>query len=298
MKTLLSFFLAGAIFVGAGCGQTTDRVSADSVNVVASFYPLGFVAESVAGDVATVTTVTPAGVDAHDFEPSARAIGEASNADVFLYQGGGIDPWAQEVEAGGVTIEMIHNVATVESEEDEHDHGDVDPHTWLSPVLMQEHTVQVRDALIAVDPENADTYRKNAQELITQLETLDQEFEQGLATCERDTIVVSHDAYGYLSDRYDFSIRAIAGLSPSDEPSAKELAEIATLVEQEGITTIFTEELASPRLAQTIASETGAQLRTLNPLEGLTPDQVDSGDDYLSVMRANLKALQEGLDCE
>lgn len=321
MKRILSFFLVATVALGAGCGgdQPPAGDGAQAANdddqpaVVTSFYPLGFLAESVAGESATVSTITPTGVDAHDFEPSPRAIGLATDADVFLYHGAGVDPWAEGIEAQGVVVEMIDTVEAMEADhdedeehedeehsddEDDHGHGDVDPHTWLDPVLMQEHVVAVRDALSAADENNAQAYGTNAQSTIDELKKIDGEFRQGLSTCEQTTIVVSHDAFGYLSERYGFEVRPIAGLSPSDDPSAKELAELTELVEEENIDYIFTETLVSPDLAETVANETGAQLLTLNPLEGLTQEQIDNGENYFSVMRQNLDALRTGLECQ
>jgi zinc transport system substrate-binding protein len=314
MTRFLPLILVAAVTIGAGCTNelsSSAPTSSDDTrtSVVTSFYPLDFLAESIAGDAATVSTITPTGVDAHDFEPSPRDIAQVTDADVFLFQGAGVDPWAEDIEIDGTVIEMIdtvearegeeheHEGEEHEGEEHEHDHGDIDPHTWLDPVLMQAHATAVSDALRTEDADNAETYTNNAQQVIDELVRLDEDFANGLATCEQNTIVVSHDAFGYLADRYGFETRSIAGLSPSDDPSAKELAELTELVEEEGITYIFTETLVSARLAETVANETGAQILTLNPLEGLTQEQIDNGENYFSVMRQNLDALKTGLAC-
>ncbi|OUZ11363.1 hypothetical protein BHE97_05885 [Aeromicrobium sp. PE09-221] len=178
---------------------------------------------------------------------------------------------------------------------EDHDHGGVDPHLWLDPTNLEPAATAIADALSDADPDNADTYQANADELIADLETLDEEFETGLAQCERREFVTSHAAFSYLAHAYDLTQVPIAGIDPGAEPSSAQLAEITDLVQEEGITTIFTETLASPALAETIARETGARTATLDPIEGLTDETADA--DYLSLMRDNLAALQEANTC-
>ncbi|MBM9462809.1 zinc ABC transporter substrate-binding protein [Aeromicrobium sp. YIM 150415] len=177
----------------------------------------------------------------------------------------------------------------------DHDHGGVDPHLWLDPANLEPAATAIADALSDADPDNADTYRANADELVGDLTTLDEEFENGLAQCERREFVTSHAAFSYLAHAYDLTQVPIAGIDPGTEPSSAQLAEITDLVQEEGITTIFTETLVSPALAETIARETGARTATLDPIEGLTDETADA--DYLSLMRDNLAALQEANTC-
>lgn len=178
---------------------------------------------------------------------------------------------------------------------DAHDHGGVDPHFWLDPVRMVRAAEAVADALIATDPDNADEYRANADALVGRLEALDTSFTEGLQTCERRTIVTSHAAFAYLASAYDLRQVPIAGLEPTQEPSGKQLAEITDLVQAEGITTVFTEELADDSMAETVASATGVTTATLDPIEGRSDATADQ--DYLSLMQRNLDAIREANAC-
>jgi zinc transport system substrate-binding protein len=175
-----------------------------------------------------------------------------------------------------------------------HDHGGTDPHFWLDPTRLADAADAFAAAMAEEDPTNASAYEANAAALRTDLEALDEEFAAGLEKCRTRTIVVSHDAFGYLGRRYDLHVVPITGLSPDAEPSAKSLAAIRAEAEEAGVTTVFSERLASPALAQTLASELDVSVAVLDPLEGLTEG---SSGDYLSIMRANLEALRTANGC-
>lgn len=179
--------------------------------------------------------------------------------------------------------------------DDGHDHGGVDPHLWLDPTNLEPVTERVRDALVELDPDNAEQYRANAEELLADLGALDEELRTGLAQCEVRDIVTSHAAFGYLAEAYDLRQVPIAGIDPGTEPSAAQLAEITDLVREDGITTVFTETLVSPAVARTVAREAGVETATLDPIEGLA--DATSGEDYLSIMRTNLATLQKANRC-
>lgn len=176
-----------------------------------------------------------------------------------------------------------------------HDHGDTDPHLWLDPTNLEPAVAATVAALSAADPDNADTYQDNGDDLLDELSTLDEEFTEGLAVCERRDFVTSHAAFAYLANAYDLHQVPIAGIDPQSEPSSAQLAQITDLVNDNGITTVFTEPLSSSALAETIARETGATTATLDPIEGLSDESAE--EDYLSLMRANLAALQEANNC-
>jgi zinc transport system substrate-binding protein len=175
--------------------------------------------------------------------------------------------------------------------------GDADPHVWLDPILYRRLVEEVHAALDEASPENASTFEANAKAFDAELAQLDQQFRSGLAGCPRTVIVTAHAAFGYLAARYGLTQEPIAGLSPEAEPSAQRLAELADLVRREGVTTIFTEELVSPKVAATLAGEVGVTTAVLNPLEGLTEQQVAAGENYVSVMLENLRTLQIALGC-
>ena len=183
---------------------------------------------------------------------------------------------------------------TTSTPHDGHDHGDPDPHFWLDPLRMAELGDAVADQLADLDPEHAATYRANAERLAGELEELDRTYADGLAGCQRDVVVVSHDAFGYLA-RYGLHLEPINGLSPDAEPDPATLAELGDVIEDEGVTTVFSERLASPALAETLASDLGVETGVLDPIEGLTGETSDQ--DYLSLMRHNLSVLQEANGC-
>jgi zinc transport system substrate-binding protein len=295
----------------SGCADDGTASDDEQVTVIASFYPLAYIAEEVGGDDVAVTDLTPAGAEPHDLELTPDQVDELLDADVAVVMGNGFQPAVEETaeDRDGETV-MVLGALPIDAEgkvveEEEDGEGEptteedvLDPHVWLDPVLMGEMTVAVTDALIEADPDNAGVYERRARDLEHQLDDLDAEFEAGLADCERDTIVTAHDAFGYLADRYALAQEPIAGVSPDEEPSPERLAELSDLVEDQGVTTIFTETLVSPEIAETLAREAGGlETAVLNPLEGLGEDEIDAGDDYVSVMEANLAELRTALGC-
>ena len=269
--------------------------------MVASFYPLAEAASKVGGDLVSVQNLTPPGVEPHDLELAPDDIEAIATADVIVYLGGGFQPAVEDALAEAehaVTVDALNAVATNAAPASEAEEGlTVDPHVWLDPARYEEIVRAVADALAKADPANEATYAANAQAYIAQIAALDEEFRAGLSDCERTTIVTSHEAFGYLADAYGLTQVGILGLSPEAEPDPRRLAELRDLVEREGVTTIFAEELVSPKVAETLASEAGVQVAVLNPIESLTDAQEKAGEDYLSVMRENLDTLRKALDC-
>ena len=273
----------------AGCGA--DEEAADRT-VVAAFYPLAWVAEEVAGDDTQVVNLTPPGAEPHDLELTARDVERVNDADVVLYLGRGFMPALEDaVEGHEGAIDLLEGHSLREGGEhgdEEREEPEVDPHVWLDPNRLAAMAATVAGEL--GDPEAAD-------DLVARLQSLDGEFRDGLATCERREIVTSHAAFGYLADAYDLRQIALTGLSPEAEPSPRALEELVEEVREEGATTVFFESLVSPRLAETVAREAGADTAALDPLEGLAEDELEGGADYVSVMRENLATLREALGC-
>ena len=294
--------VAGALL--AGCGAVTGADSGKP-QVVASFYPLQYVAERVAGEHAEVHNLTSPGVEPHDLELNVMQTAEVAEADLVLYQHG-LQPAVDEtVEQNGpehvVDATEVVELAPAgdhgdETDEEHADHASDggDPHFWLDPERLAQVAAAFEDELAAVDTDHAADYARNLEALQRDLAALDAEYRTGLASCEIDTVVVSHDAFGYL-EKYGLHFEAINGLSPDAEPSPAHLAEIHDLVESEGITTVFSETLASKQMAQTVAGDLGIDTAVLDPLEGLSDQTAD--EDYLSLMRQNLAALQEANRC-
>jgi zinc transport system substrate-binding protein len=285
----------------AGCSSGSGS-SGGRPSVVANFYPVYEAARRVAGDRFTVSNLTPAGAEPHDLELSPKQVDEILDARVLLYMGFGFQPAVEDAAKGrheGVTVDLLSSLASKlrSLSTEEAIEGGRDPHVWLDPVLMQEVVNEVRDALIQSDPAGRAAYEANASSYREDIAALDARYRDGLVDCERKVIVTSHAAFGYLAARYGLTQEAIAGLSPEAEPDPKRLAELADLVRRLGVTTIFTEELVSPRVAEALAREVGVKTAVLNPLEGLTTAEVARGEDYVSVMDENLQTLRAALGC-
>lgn len=301
--------LAVAGAVTGACGGSGSTGSG-RLQVVAGFYPLAEVATRVGGDRVEVTNLTPAGAEPHDLELTTRDVDRVEDADLVLYLGSGFQPAIERVvERSGNGLDLLSNELGLLEGEDAHgeegeadaeeEHGDheFDPHVWLDPAIMALIVEQVRASLATLDPAGASTFEANAAAYITELGQLDAEMERGLATCQRRTFVTAHSAFGYLAERYELTQEAIAGLSPEAEPDAARIAELAALVRTQGVTTVFTEALVSPRVSEALAREAGVRTAVLDPLEGLSDVQRARGGTYVSVMRENLAALRSALGC-
>lgn len=293
-----------------GCGALGDEGGdSEGVQVAAGFYALEYVAERIGGERVEVTTLTQPGQDPHDVELSVARTAEVAESDLVLHLGGFqpvVDDAVEQVAEGEVldAADVAELVATGsehddddedEAHEDEEPTGADDFHFWLDPQRLAAVGDALTDALAEADPANAEDYRANLQTLQDDLASLDDDLRQGLADCERDVVVVSHDAFGYWAQRYGLDLHSIAGLSPDSEPSPSHLADLADLVREEGITTVFSERLASAELAETLSSDLGLRTAVLDPIEGLSDDTAD--EDYVSLMRQNLEELREANGC-
>lgn len=295
---LLVIILSGGVLASQLTKQSS-HADGGKLAVTASYYPLYDFARHVGGDKVSVTNMTPAGAEPHDFEPSPQALIAAHASSVFIYNGGPLEPWV-----GSFLSDYSHTVVkaskdiALQAASDDHDHNtSTDPHFWLDPVLAQQIVNNIRDGLSAADPNNSDYYAANAREYNLRLAELDKHFSEGLSHCTLDTAISSHGAFSYLAHRYGFSVISIAGIEPEDEPSPAKMAELTTIVKQKGLPYIFFESLVSPRLAETIANETGAGTLVFDPIEGLSAADQDKGKDYISVQNDNLANLRKALEC-
>lgn len=281
----------GGLAVLVQRGQhAVDQNAAGQPVAVATFYGLYDPLRAVAANDMQVENVTPAGAEPHDYEPTPKQLADLSRSRLLVYNGGVFEPWTpafladyrQTAVKGSQSLQLTAQ----------------DPHYWLDPVLMQQVVLNIRDGLVTADPTHAPAYRQRAAAYITKLKTLDSEYRAGLAQCRQRTVVVSHEALGYVARRYGFEAAAIAGLDPEAEPDAGKIAELAQLVKSRQIRYIFFETLVSPRIAQTLADETGAATLVFDPLEGLSEAEQAAGKDYFSVQRQNLANLRQALDCQ
>lgn len=317
LTSLLALFLVGCSSEKAP-NSDISQTEESNKTIITSFYPLYFIASEIAGDRATVINLAD-GVDVHDFTPTPQDMVQLNQADLVVFQGADLEPWADgvmvDLEAKGVAmLEVTHDLELLsmkdkheehededehkgeenEEEHDEHHHGEYDPHTWLDPVLAQDMIEAIKEAMSAVDPANEATYEANAEALEDRFAALHAEYKAELAQCDVREVIAAHDAYWYLSTRYNFTIHAIAGLAPKDEPSAKTLAALKAEA-AEGITHILFEENPSKVFAETLAAETGLETLPVNPLERGT---FDADKDFVDVMEDNLANLKIALGCE
>lgn len=306
-----------AVLVLSSCGGTEDSPPAaaegqDPMEVVVSFYPLEFATNRIVGDLATVETLTSPGVDPHDVELSPQSVAGVKQADLVIYSAdlqpavdkaveGQAKDHALDVNGAGDLMEATgeddEEKGHAEEEEghSEEEHGSTDPHFWLDPERLASVSQAIADQLAETDPDNAQTYQANADELVAELTTLKEEYDTGLASCTQEDLVTTHEAFGYIAEPYGFHQVAVTGLAPDSEPSAARLADVSKIVEESGATTVYSEVLLGADIAETVANETGAQVQVLDPIEGVT--DASPGEDYIEIMRANLEALREGQGC-
>ncbi len=306
---LFFFLLITILFIwiflsySSGHPQGLSTQTNSKLHVVASFYPVAEFARAVGGNLVDVNTVTPAGVEPHDYEPTPQQIAAVYQSNVFLYNGGGVDAWAERIakdvaDHGVSVVEMGKSIPVVSPAQGSEDPNVAfDPHFWLDPVLAKKEVSTIEQTFVQKDPAHAEVYQKNAADYITKLSALDRAYQTGLASCKIKTIVTSHAAFAYLGAEYHFQVIPIAGLSPDEEPSAGRLAEISKLAKANDIHFIYFETLVSPKLADTIANEIGAKTLVFNPLEGVTAEDQAAGKNYLTIQTDNLKNLKIGMVC-
>lgn len=329
-------FLTTALLIGSilltGCGgqgASGDEVKSGMI-VYTSIYPLYDFTSKIAGDKATVKLLVPDGTEPHDWEPGTQEMNDLEKADVFIYNGAGLESWTDKVlssldnkdltvveaskgldimkghdhhDEGEEASEEDHGVDAVHDHEHEdgedhehhHDHGGLDPHVWLSPMNAKKEARNILEGLTAKDPENKAFYEKNYEELAKKFDDLDKAYREALKDVKKRDIVVAHEAFGYMCKDYSLKQIGIEGVNSEHEPDPKTMAKIVDMVKEKGITTIFSETLIDPKVSEAIAKETGARVAVLNPVEGLTKEDREKGADYFSIMEDNLKALTEAL---
>ncbi|MBI4004949.1 zinc ABC transporter substrate-binding protein [Candidatus Roizmanbacteria bacterium] len=298
IKNVLIAFLIGLllliVFRRVLIKRPTPEAPANTkMKVATSFYPLYFFTSQIGGEQVEIVNVTPSGIEPHDYEPTPQNIIDIRSSKLFIFNGNGLDPWADKIQdevkrKGVVTIKMSDHAVSPDEN---------DPHFWLDPILVQKQIDAITDALIKIDPQNEAKYKIDSKTFKNRLTKLDEDYKEGLFSCKLREIIVSHRAFNYLAKRYNLTTFYISGLSPDEEPSPNRIAEIANIARQKGIGYIFFETLVSPKLSETVASEIGAKTLVLNPIEGLTEEDMNSGRDYFMLMKQNLANLKMALSC-
>ncbi|MEG0970535.1 MAG: zinc ABC transporter substrate-binding protein [Acidaminococcaceae bacterium] len=300
-KKLWSLFLITLTLCLSGCfGGTKQAVEPNKMQVVASFYPMAEFARQVGGDKVQVTTLVADGVEPHDWEPTAQDLGRVAKARLFVYNGGGLEPWADKAlvavaDSKVIGVETGHllfgDKVAAGAATGAHQHVGVDPHVWVSPFLAEKQVEVIAQAFIAADPDNAASYKKNAQDYIVRLEMLNHKLQQVVKTATTKKFVTTHAAFGHLARNYGLVQIPIMGISPEAEPAPADLQRLVATIKDEQIKYVFFETLVSPKVAQTIATAAGIQTLVLDPVEGLSPDGRATNQDYISLMEQNIKNL-------
>ncbi|KHL96424.1 ABC transporter substrate-binding protein [Paenibacillus sp. IHB B 3415] len=310
-KGLLLVVAVLLLMMLAACGpKSSGSIVEGKVNVITTFYPIYEFASEIGGEDINAINLLPVGVEPHDWTPRSQDIINTSKAQLFLYNGAGLEGWVPnflkslDSDSEAKAVEVSQGVDLIMTdEEDGHDHGHedegaehsdslhTDPHTWVSPKSALVMAKNIKESLQSVDPEHSAGYEERYQKLVERLSALDSKFTEELGKLPNKEIVVSHQAFSYLARDYGLSQHAIMGLSPDAEPRGQDLLDLAALVKEEGIRYIFFEELVSDKLAKTLASETGVSTMVLNPVEGLTEAQEKNGDNYFTLMEKNLQNL-------
>ncbi|MGG1657925.1 metal ABC transporter substrate-binding protein [Brevibacillus sp. NRS-1366] len=320
LLAIISLITAVSI-VGCGAKDTastpqTDGQTAAKPKVYTTIYPLEYAAKRIGGEHVDVTNLVPPGVEPHDYEPTGKDMVALAGADIFAFNGSGLELWVDKAVANldknktvvvNATegLDLLHAAAHEHEEEGktdehaeeahEHDHGEFDPHVWLDPTKLKAQAEKMKNTLVQKDQAHAADYEKNFQQLTSDLDQLDKEFKEMIAQTTKKEFMVSHSAFGYLANRYGLEQVAISGVNPADEPSPAQLKNLVEHVKEHHITYVLFETLVSPKVAEVIAKEAGVKTATLNPLEGLTQDDVKAGRDYLTIMRDNLETLRAAL---
>lgn len=337
---LVVVILAGGIFIvsqelAKDRNKVKDENGDDSskISIISTLFPIYDFAKEIGGDKVSVTLLLPPGLEAHSFEPKPSDIIKINKADIFLYTGKFMEPWASDISRGlsnnvkvidaSVGIEMIEGLKHDDedgevyndeevlkdereelykkgeyqelSEDDRH----LDPHIWLDFENAKTIAITIASALKEIDPENATYYQDNLENYNLKLSALDDFYRATLSSCEnREIIYGGHYAFGYLAKRYNLNYQAAQGFAPNSEPTASDLIYLVEEIKAYDIKYVFYEELLNPKIAETLASETNTELLFLSAAHNLTKDDYQNGATFISIMKNNLENLSLGLNCE
>jgi zinc transport system substrate-binding protein len=316
MKKILILIFIVSLFLTGCFARPSAAPETEKIKVYTSFYPLYDFALKIGGERVEVINLIPAGIEPHDWEPGPQLLMAVINADILIFNGLGLEPWVEKTSAAlkegnlmlvdaSLGIEPLrgyfhdhddedHDDEDHEDEDEDHD-AVPDPHVWLDPMLALHQAENILSALITVDPASEEFYRENFNSFREQISGLDKAFAAGLKDIARREFVVTHLSFAYLARSYGLVQLGISGLSPYEEPGPGKMKEIVNFLREHNLKYIFREPLASPRLAEVLAAETGAEILTLNPLEGLSAEELAAGKDYIAVMYENLEQLKKAL---
>lgn len=277
----------------SGCSSDTGPTP----DVMATFYPLTFLAQRIGGNDVTVASIVKQGVEPHDYEPTPADVNAITDAKLVVVQGAGFETWIANVNPHTQVRATAGINLTENPSQDERGTLPNDPHTWMDPVLYAKMARTVENAMAKTFPDKALAMHQRGDLLVAAIDALDAEFRAGLAHCQKHAIITGHAAFGYMASQYGFEQIPIAGLDPESEPDSATINYVIEEARSRNITIIFFEDLVSPALANTIANEVHAETRVLSPIEAIPEASVAAGADYFSVQRANLHNLRDAMAC-
>lgn len=321
MKKLTLLLLVAVLTIfTAACGNTEkeNNASKNQIKIYTTVYPLQYFAERIGGDYVNVSSIYPPGSNEHTFEPTQKDMIALADADLFFYIGLGLEGFVSNAQKTlkNENVKMIETTKDVpesaldvstaskehnhdehagEAHEDEHDHGGVDPHVWLSPVISQDLAKSIKDSLVQKDTAHKTDYEKNYEALIKDLKDLNTDYKEMADNAKRKEFFVSHAAFGYIAGTYGLKQESIAGLNSQDEPSQKELTNIADEAKKDNIQYILFEQNVSSKLAEVLKNDIGAESLTVNNLSVLTKEDLATKKDYISIMKENLETFKKAL---
>ena len=309
----LLFLLSLSTLALAACGEEGSKSNADGkLTIYTTLYPLEYFAERIGGENVTAESVIPPGSDAHSFEPTTRTMTELAESDLFIYNGAGMEGFADAakdtLKNEDVMIlesaEGIHFDETKEEHEEhaddeeghaDHDHGNVNPHIWIDPNLAIQQAENIKNALIEIDPDKKKTFESNFKTLKEELLALDKEFSKMADSAQKKEFLISHDAYSYWESRYGLKQLSVSGLSPSQEPTQKQLEDIIETAKSYNLKYMLFEQNATPKPAKAVQQELGLETLRLHNLSVLTEEDIENDETYFTLMKQNIQTLEKAL---
>ena len=286
-----------------GCTQSAEEAKPEDEKplIIATLFPQYDFVSQIAGAKADVTLLLPPGVEPHSYEPTPRDIANIKKADLFVYTGALMEPWAERIieAAEGADLLIVDTSIGIElMDEEDHDHyGGKDPHFWLDPILARVMVDHIVEGLVEVDPDNEAYYRQNGEAYKQKLQDLHEKIDSSLAVLENRTILYAgHFAFGYFAARYNLEhVSPYEGFAPDAEPTPANIAELIKRVDESNTKVIFYEELIDPKVARVVAEQTGAEMLLLHGAHNVTTEELNSGFTYIRIMEDNLAKLLKGL---
>jgi zinc transport system substrate-binding protein len=312
--------------------ESDGENTSDKLKIYTTIYPMQYFTERIGGDYVSTENLVPPGADAHSVEVTTKTMVDVAESDAFIYTGTGVEGFADAVidslEKEDVIIvnasenvsfigalereehneeaeettheehdEENHSEETAEEHEEHEEHtSDQDPHVWLDPERAIVIAENIKNALVELKPARKQEFEDNFSALKTELEDLDSEFNNMVDSSKTKTFIVSHSAYGYWEDAYGLKQIGISGLSPTDEPSQKQLSNIIDLVKENDLKYIFFEQNLENKVAEIVKNETGTEALTLHNLESITDENIENSEDYFIIMKKNIEALKQALN--